>query len=134
MLKECYNTAGNLYRILYMHVMHLHGKLHVLVCLLCSLYMYIHLQLCCIVIAACTTEFIYGRTYVDNAATRICYEHPKVKHGDARICHGLMAGAISSILVAMFLMNFDVFIPCMGKMVITIIIICVYTYMHAYCK
>ena len=107
-------------------------------CVYCVHCICIHLQLCCIVIAACTTEFIYGRTRVDIAATRICYEHPKVKHGDVRICHGLMAGAISSILVAMFLMNFDVFIPCMGKMVITIIIICVYTYihnyMHAYCK
>ena len=82
----------------------------------------INLQLCCIVIAASTTEFTSGWTECDYAAKLICYENPKVEHSDHRICHSLMAAAISSILVAMFLMNFDVFIPCMGKMVTTIII------------
>ena len=95
--------------------------------------MYVHLQLCCIVIAACTTEFTFGSTHVDDDASNICYDNPKVEHSGTRICHSLMAGAISSILVAMFLMNFDVFIPCMDKMVMTIIIyICMY--IHAYCK
>ena len=87
--------------------------------------MCIHLQLCCIVIAACTTEFTFGSTDIDLAAGSICYYNPKIEHSDARICHSLMAGAISSILVAMFLMNFDVFIPCMDK---TVIILSLYTY------
>ena len=81
----------------------------------------VHLQLCCIIIAACTTEFTYGRAHNDKEAGRICYDNPKVKNSSARICRSLMAEAISSILVAMFLMNFDVFIPCMNKMVMIII-------------
>ena len=80
----------------------------------------IHLQLCCIVIAACTTDFTYGYTHSDRAASRICYDNPKAKSSGHSICHSLMAEAISSILVAMFLMNFDVFIPCMNKMVMII--------------
>ena len=87
-----------------------------------SVFVYGSSQLCCIVIAACTTELTFGRTHGDKEASRVCYDNPKVKNSGGRICYSLMAGAISSILVAMFLMNFDVFIPCMSKMVITIII------------
>lgn len=72
--------------------------------------------LCCIVIAAYTTELAFGQTHTDYAVSSICYDNPKAKNRGPRICISLMAGAISSILVAMFLMNFDILIPWMGKL------------------
>ena len=78
----------------------------------------LHLQVCSVIIIAYTTEITYGHTNSDKAAFLICYNNPRARNGDHRVCHSLMAAAVASILVSMMLMNFDVFIPCINKMVI----------------
>ena len=75
------------------------------------------LQIFSIVIAAFTTELIHGKTQVDEAASSVCY----YQRGDIHICIGLVAVAISSIMVCMMLMILDVLIPCVNKMVKIII-------------
>ena len=87
------------------------------------------MQFFCVVIAAYTTEIAAYTTEItfpstDNAGAvyAICYANPKAEHSGHRICHSLMAAAISSIMVCMVLMIFDVFIPCLDKMVIMTII------------
>ena len=83
----------------------------------------IHLQLFCILIAAFSTEVVFGvtNTDVDMRVYPICYENPKAVHSGHRICHSLFGTAISSILVSMILMIFDVLIPCVDTKVMTII-------------
>ena len=78
----------------------------------------LHLQVFSVIIIAYTTEITSGHTNSDKAAFLICYDNPRARHSDHRICHSLMAEAIASILISMMLMNFDVFIPCINKMVI----------------
>ena len=72
----------------------------------------------CVVIAAYTTEIISARTDSATAAYLICYRNPKALTSGPRICHSLMGTAISSIMVCMMLMIFDVFIPCVDTRVI----------------
>ena len=84
--------------------------------LLCLL---IYLQFFCVVIAAYTTEITFQSTH---KASSVCFTNPGAEKSDARICHSLMGVAISSILVCMVLMIFDVFIPCLDTKVMIIII------------
>ena len=72
----------------------------------------------CVVIAAYTTEIIVPRTDSATAADIICYNNPKAETSGPRICNSLMGVAISSIMVCMVLMIFDVFIPCVDTKVI----------------
>ena len=77
----------------------------------------------CVAVAAYTTEITYSIPNADRlssayAAGVICYANPKAEDSGHRICHGLMGAAISSIMVCMMLMIFDVFIPCVDTMVV----------------
>ena len=92
----------------------------------------IYLQLFCVIIAAYTTEITYGNTDTDSAIANICYHNPKTEDSGHRICHSLVGVAISSILVSMVLMIFDVFIPCVDSMVMTVIISAVYGEVKTY--
>ena len=79
-----------------------------------------YLQFFCVVIAAYTTEITYPRTGSAYAAHFVCYHNPKADKSGFRICLSLMGVAISSILVCMVLMIFDVFIPCVNTKVMII--------------
>ena len=92
------------------------------VCMLVN-YTYIYLQLFCIIIAAYITEISFGSSSSADAVYQVCYENPKAETSGHRICNSLMGVAISSILVCMVLMIFDVFIPCVDLKVMVIIII-----------
>ena len=74
----------------------------------------------CVAVAAYTTEITYASTDSASAAYEICYDNPKAEYSASRICHSLMGAAISSIMVCMVLMIFDVFIPCVDTMVLII--------------
>ena len=74
----------------------------------------------CVAVAAYTTEINYPRTDSANAAYQICYYSPKTAYSGPRICNSLMGAAVSSIMVCMVLMIFDVFIPCVDTMVMII--------------
>ena len=76
-----------------------------------------HVQLFCLVIAAFTTEITFGNTDVDHVAKKICSSNPRAKISGGRICLSLVATAITSIIICVVLMIFDVFIPCVDKMV-----------------
>ena len=76
------------------------------------------MQMFCVAVAAYTTEITYRSTDSAYAVSEICYGNPKAEKSGHRICHSLMATAISSIMVCMMLMIFDVFIPCVDIMVI----------------
>ena len=78
------------------------------------------MQMFCVAVAAYTTEITYSNTDSANAAYLICYDNPKALTSGHRICHSLMGAAISSIMVCMVLMIFDVFIPCVDTMVMII--------------
>ena len=77
------------------------------------------MQLFCVVIAAYTTEITFPTTDSDEVASDICNYNPKGVASGPRVCHSLMGVAISSILVCMILMIFDVFIPCVDTKVMT---------------
>ena len=86
--------------------------------------MLLNLQFFCVVIAAYTTEITFPRTSSAYAASLVCYSRNwKAEKSGPRICHSLMGVAISSILVSMVLMIFDVFIPCVDIKVMIIITI-----------
>ena len=76
-----------------------------------------HVQLFCIVIAAFTADIRFGNTDVDHVAEKICYGNPRAKISGGRICLSLVATAITSIIICVVLMIFDVLIPCVDKMV-----------------
>ena len=80
----------------------------------------IYLQFFCVVIAAYTTEISSQTTDSAYAASHVCYSNPKAEISGGRICHSLIGVAISSILVCMVLMIFDVFIPCVNTKVMII--------------
>ena len=69
------------------------------------------------VVAAYTTEITFSSTDSASAAGQVCYNNPKADDSSHRICHSLMGVAISSIMLCMALMIFDVFIPCVDPMV-----------------
>ena len=77
----------------------------------------------CVAIAAYTTEITFASTDSAYVAGHICYQNPKAETSGHRICHSLMGTAISSILLCMVLMIFDVFIPCVDTMVMIFSII-----------
>ena len=80
----------------------------------------------CVAIAAYTTELIFPRTDSALVGNSVCYRNPKAEIRGPRICHSLMGAAISSIMVCMVLMIFDVFIPCVDTMVIIMyLILCI---------
>ena len=79
------------------------------------------LQFFCVVIAAYTTEIRFGYTTSAQAAYGVCVANPEAATSGIRVCHSLLGVAISSILVCMVLMIFDVFIPCVDKKVMVII-------------
>ena len=68
-------------------------------------------------VAAYTTEITFASTDSAGAARQVCYQNPKAETSGHRICHSLMGVAISSIMLCMVLMIFDVFIPCVDPMV-----------------
>ena len=72
----------------------------------------------CVAVSAYTTEIRFPRTESALAANLICYGNPKALTSGPRICNSLMGTAISSIMVCMMLMIFDVFIPCVDIKVI----------------
>ena len=88
---------------------------------MCVCPLLIYLQFFCVVIAAYTTEITFPSTDSARAADRVCFGTPKTEKSGNRICHSLMGVAISSILVCMVLMIFDVFIPCLDTKVMIII-------------
>ena len=69
------------------------------------------------VIAAYTVEITFGITTSAADAGKICYDNCEAKTSGWRICFSLMGVAISSIMVCMVLMIFDVFIPCVDMKV-----------------
>ena len=79
------------------------------------------------VVAAYTTENKIASTDDAYAANLICYHNPNAKESGHRICHSLMATAISSIMVCMVLMIIDVFIPCVDKMVMISVSVAIYS-------
>ena len=79
-----------------------------------------YLQFFCVVIAAYTIEITFQSTDGAYAASLVCYRNPKADKSGFRICLSLMGVAISSILVCMVLMIFDVFIPCVNTKVMII--------------
>ena len=85
------------------------------------------MQLFSIIIAAYTTEITFATSNPDSAVGTICYDNPAAEDSGHRICHSLVAAAISSILICMVLMIFDVFIPCVDKTV-KIVITCYILY------
>ena len=86
------------------------------------------LQAFCVVISAYTTEIFIMFQYTSSTyysfdpVAEICYNNPIAKESGHRICHSLMATAISSIMVCMMLMIIDLFIPCVNTMVMISII------------
>ena len=69
-----------------------------------------------IVIAAYTAELVGTRADPIVPSTVICFGN-QYKESAHRVCKNGIAAAISSILVCMMLLMFDVFIPCLDKMV-----------------
>ena len=86
----------------------------------------------CVTVAAYTTEITTPSTHSAGAVYLICYGNPKAETSGHRICHSLMATAISSIMVCMMLMIIDLFIPCVDTkvMIISSIISTLYSYAY----
>ncbi|XP_065896346.1 uncharacterized protein [Dysidea avara] len=68
-----------------------------------------------IVIAAYTAELVGTQADPIVRSTVICFGN-QYKESAHRVCKNGIAAAISSILVCMMLLMFDVFIPCLDKM------------------
>ena len=89
----------------------------------CAVCVYIHaliyLQIFSVVIATYISEISFGNVYTKTnlGVYMICYANPNAVDSSYRICNSLVGAAISSIMVCMMLMIFDVFIPCVDKMV-----------------
>ena len=70
-----------------------------------------------VVIVGYTSELAFTNAEPMIPSRYICYSNPGAYQSGHHICNNGVAAAVSSILVCMMLLNFDVFIPCLDKMV-----------------
>ncbi|XP_065914573.1 uncharacterized protein [Dysidea avara] len=69
-----------------------------------------------VVIVGYTSELAFTNAEPMIPSRYICYSNPGAYQSGHHICNNGVAAAVSSILVCMMLLNFDVFIPCLDKM------------------